>query len=112
VNSAELTPQSRPLLARVAADLAKHPDLRVEVQAHTDSSGSDSYNLQLSQRRAEAVRDYLVTQGVPPRQVEARGYGEAGPIADNATAEGRARNRRAVMSVIENPSGVAIGGRP
>ena len=110
LNSAELTTDSRPLLARVAADLAKYPKLRIEVQGHTDGSGSDRYNMQLSQRRAAAVRDYLVSQGVAPGQVEARGYGESMLIADDRTAEGRARNRRVVLSVLENPGNVEVEG--
>jgi OOP family OmpA-OmpF porin len=110
LNSAELTADSRPLLARVAADLAKYPKLRIEVQGHTDGSGSDRYNMQLSQRRAAAVRDYLISQGVAPAQVEARGYGESMLIADDRTAEGRARNRRVVLSVLENPGNVEVEG--
>jgi OOP family OmpA-OmpF porin len=103
LNSADLTAESRPVLERTAADLKKYPRLRVEVQGHTDSSGSDQYNLTLSQRRAQAVREFLITQGVASEQLEARGYGEAQPIASNATAEGRARNRRVVVKVLENP---------
>jgi OmpA-OmpF porin, OOP family len=110
VNSAQLTAESRPLLARVAADLAKYPSLRVEMQGHTDSSGADEYNMKLSERRAQAVRDYLVSQGVPARQVDARGYGETQPVADNSTAEGRARNRRVVMDVLDNPGQVEVEG--
>jgi OOP family OmpA-OmpF porin len=108
LNSVELTADSRPLLARVAADLAKYPKLRIEVQGHTDGSGSDRYNMQLSQRRASAVRDYLISQGVAPGQVEARGYGESMLIADDRTAEGRARNRRVVLSVLDNPGNVEV----
>jgi len=97
----------------VAADQVKYPKLRIEVQGHTDSTGSERYNLQLSQRRAEAVREYLIAQGVAPGQVEARGYGEMQPIADNSTAEGRARNRRVVMRVLENPGHVEVeAGQP
>jgi len=108
VNSADLTPESRPVLERVAADLKKYPQLRVELEGHTDSSGSDQYNLQLSQRRAQSVRDYLVSLGVAARQVEARGYGETKPIASNDTPEGRARNRRVMMSVLDNPGDVNV----
>lgn len=110
LNSAELTAESRPVLTRVAAELSKYPRLRVELQGHTDSSGSDDYNLKLSQRRALAVRDYLIAQGVPSGQLEARGYGETQPIASNATAEGRALNRRVVMKVLENPAEVDVKG--
>jgi OOP family OmpA-OmpF porin len=110
VNSAQLTDGSRPTLARVAADLVKYPGLRIEVQGHTDSSGADAYNMKLSEKRAQAVREYLVAQGVPARQVEARGYGETQPIADNDTAEGRTRNRRVVMAVLDNPGQVTVEG--
>jgi OOP family OmpA-OmpF porin len=108
LNSAELTADSRPVLVRVAADLAKYPKLRIEVRGHTDGSGSDRYNMQLSQRRATAVRDYLISQGVAPGQLEARGYGESMLIADDRTAEGRARNRRVVLCVLENPGDIEI----
>lgn len=108
LDSSDLTAASRPVLARIAADLKKYPRLRVELQGHTDSSGSDAYNLKLSERRAQAVREYLLAQGVSGEQVEARGYGEAQPIASNATAEGRARNRRVVMKVLANPGDVEV----
>jgi outer membrane protein OmpA-like peptidoglycan-associated protein len=64
------------------------------VEGYTDSQGSDTYNLDLSQRRADAVRDYLVHRGYDSSRVQAHGIGEGRPIADNATAEGRANNRR------------------
>jgi len=108
LNSADLTEESRPVLARVAADLKKYPRLRVKLQGHTDSSGSDDYNLKLSERRAQSVRDYLISQSVSSAQVEARGYGETQPIASNDTADGRARNRRVVMKVLANPGDVEV----
>jgi OOP family OmpA-OmpF porin len=108
VNSADLTAESRPVLERVAADLKKYPQLRVELEGHTDASGADRYNLQLSERRAQSVRDYLINVGVPARQVEARGYGETKPIASNDTPQGRALNRRVVMSVLDNPGDVNV----
>jgi OOP family OmpA-OmpF porin len=107
-NSATLTPESRPALDAVAADLRKYPRLRVELQGHTDSSGADAYNLDLSQRRAESVRNYLIAQGVPGTQLEARGYGETEPIADNTTAAGRAENRRVAMHVLANPGNADV----
>jgi outer membrane protein OmpA-like peptidoglycan-associated protein len=70
------------------------------VEGHTDSQGSDSYNQGLSQRRADAVRDYLVQRGYPADRIQARGMGKSHPIADNASPEGRANNRR-VEIVIE-----------
>lgn len=110
LNSARLTPESRNILDGVAVDLKKYPRLKVELQGHTDSSGADRYNLTLSQQRANAVRTYLTEQGVPATQLLAKGYGETQPIDDNASEEGRARNRRVVMSVVENPGDVNVKG--
>ena len=109
-NSATLTPGSLPVLDAVAEDLRKYPRLRVELQGHTDSSGADAYNLDLSRRRAESVLNYLVAQGVSGTQLEARGFGESEPIADNGTSEGRADNRRVVMRVLENPGNAPVQG--
>jgi len=103
LNSARLKPESRVVLDNVAADLKKYPRLRIELQGHTDSSGADEYNLKLSQQRADAVRTYLIDQGVAPSQLVARGYGESQPIEDNKTEAGRALNRRVVMYVLDNP---------
>jgi len=108
VNSANLTAASRPTLDEVARQLQRHPSLKIEVEGHTDSSGNDAYNLQLSQRRAAAVRDYLVTQGVSADRLTAKGYGETRPIADNSTVPGRLANRRVAMAVLDNPDGVKI----
>jgi OmpA-OmpF porin, OOP family len=108
LNSANLTADSRPVLDAVAADLMKHERLKVELQGHTDSSGADAYNMQLSERRASSVREYLISQGVPPTQLVSRGYGETQPIADNKTNEGRAQNRRVEMAVLENPGDVDV----
>jgi outer membrane protein OmpA-like peptidoglycan-associated protein len=108
LNSANLTADSRPVLDAVAADLVKHDRLKVELQGHTDSSGADAYNMQLSERRAAAVREYLIAQGVPPTQLVSRGYGETKPIAENKTNEGRAQNRRVEMAVLENPADVDV----
>jgi outer membrane protein OmpA-like peptidoglycan-associated protein len=70
------------------------------VEGHTDSRGTDAYNRSLSQRRADAVRDYLIQRGYPAEHIQSRGQGEGSPIASNASAEGRANNRR-VEIVIE-----------
>lgn len=110
VNSAVLAASSRPVLNTVAQDLKKYPRLRIELQGHTDSSGADAYNLKLSQQRADAVREHLIAQGVPAAQLVAKGYGETKPVDTNDTAEGRAHNRRVVMSVVENPGDVDVQG--
>jgi OOP family OmpA-OmpF porin len=92
--NAMLSPVARAVLDRVATSLAAHPALRVEVAGYTDSRGSMAINQRLSQTRADAVRGYLIERGVSPEQVTALGYGESNPIDTNATAAGRARNRR------------------
>lgn len=101
LNSATLTPDSRTRLDRVARSLREWPAVQVEVAGFTDSSGAAAYNRKLSDRRANAVRKYLVDQGVSASNLVARGYGEDNPIADNGTAEGRARNRRVVLRKLE-----------
>jgi OOP family OmpA-OmpF porin len=107
-NSATLTPESRAVLDPVATNLKKYPELQIELQGHTDSSGADQYNLRLSQQRADSVREHLVSEGVSASQVVARGYGESQPAANNNTPEGRAQNRRVVMKVLRNPGSVEI----
>jgi OOP family OmpA-OmpF porin len=107
-NSAKLTAESNSVLDAVAADLKKYSRLKVEVQGHTDSMGADAYNLRLSQQRSESVRAYLVAQGVSEAQLVAKGYGETTPVADNATAAGRAENRRVVLAVLDNPGDVEV----
>ena len=79
--------------------LRQYPDIRVEVAGHTDSIGSDQYNQGLSERRAKSVFDYLVGNGIDSGRLNSRGYGESAPIADNATREGRQRNRRVELVV-------------
>jgi OOP family OmpA-OmpF porin len=91
---ADLTPAARAVLDRVAGSLIGNPTVIVEVAGHTDNTGRRATNLRLSQERANAVRAYLIRLGVPAEQVRARGYGPDLPVADNATAAGRAQNRR------------------
>ncbi|MFH2080332.1 MAG: OmpA family protein [Pseudomonadota bacterium] len=74
--------------------LDKWGNVNIEVAGHTDSRGSDKYNMKLSQRRAEAVRNYLISKGIAADRLTAKGYGESQPVADNATDEGRFKNRR------------------
>ncbi len=100
-NSAQLTAPARVILTRVAETLRGNPDVRVEVAGHTDNTGARAYNMQLSQRRADAVVAYLVERGVAAAQLEARGYGPDSPVADNATREGRAQNRRVELKRLD-----------
>lgn len=93
-DSARLTADSVAALNDGLEILKRHADLQVEVAGHTDSRGTDEYNLGLSQRRANAVRDYLVNHGVAASRLVTKGYGESQPVADNATDAGRALNRR------------------
>ena len=89
-----IKPVSYALLNEVALALKDHANIRVRVEGHTDSRGSDRFNLKLSQGRAESVRLYLIQQGISPDRMEPRGFGETVPIADNRTDAGRAQNRR------------------
>jgi len=101
----ELKPEARERLARVSGILLAYSSLRVAIEGHTDSVGTDDYNQRLSEQRAEAVRDYLVSQGVAAQAVTARGLGKTQPIASNDTPDGRQRNRRVELVL----SGDAIG---
>ncbi len=90
-----LKPESYSALQDAAKILTDNPDIKVEIQGHTDSVGSDSYNQTLSEKRAYAIMNYLVTSlGITPERLSAKGYGELKPIASNDTEEGRALNRR------------------
>ncbi|HLA90043.1 MAG TPA: OmpA family protein [Gemmatimonadaceae bacterium] len=98
-DKATLKPAGRDSLQRAVSYLREHADARVEVQGHTDSKGADAYNQTLSERRASAVKVYLVSQGIAEQRIATRGYGESNPIADNGTDAGRAQNRR--VEIIE-----------
>lgn len=93
-DSAELKPQAEITLNEVAHRLHENTEIRVRIEGHTDSVGSAEYNQGLSQRRAESVRTYLISQGVAGDRMTAVGYGEERPVATNETPEGRALNRR------------------
>lgn len=100
VSSAELTPSSLSVLDEAALVLVENPSVKLEIEAHSDSDGSAKFNQKLSQRRAESVRVYLVSKGVLEENMKAIGYGEERPIADNSSAEGKAKNRRVEFIVI------------
>lgn len=99
-DSANIQPQFRPTLDQVSEVLADNPKTFVDVYGHTDSTGTDSYNQALSERRARSVADYLSGHGVNAARIGTRGYGETQPIASNDTEEGRAANRRVEIKVV------------
>jgi len=105
VDRAQLTPGGELQVVRLADVLQQMPERNVLIEGHTDSSGPDSYNDKLSQRRADAVEDLLIIQGIEPTRVVTRGYGERFPVAANDTAAGRQQNRR-VEIVILNPGDI------
>ncbi|MBM3778683.1 MAG: OmpA family protein [Acidimicrobiia bacterium] len=94
-----LKPEAIKILDQAAQTLAENPELRVTIEGHCDSIGTVEYNLALGTRRSTAARDYLVSRGVAASRLETVSYGEERPKADNATAEGRALNRRAALVV-------------
>ncbi|MBT3181359.1 MAG: OmpA family protein [Deltaproteobacteria bacterium] len=99
---AVIRPISYPILDDVAMLLMQNPQLGlVRVEGHTDWIGSDTYNQQLSERRANSVRNYLINKGIAPQRLQAAGYGESRPIADNNSVKGRARNRRTEFTVVQ-----------
>ena len=99
---AVLLEPSKKVLDEVVKTMGEHADLElVEVEGHTDWLGTEAQNLELSQRRAEAVRDYLVSKGVTSARLSPHGYGENKPIADNTTNEGRLANRRVTFRVLK-----------
>jgi OOP family OmpA-OmpF porin len=98
-DSAAILPESEAILDKAVEALKNASTIHVRVEGHTDSIGSERYNLKLSQRRAEAVVNYLVGQGIEASRLEPVGYGESEPVASNATKEGRYRNRRVELEV-------------
>lgn len=103
-----LKPGAREKLAKVAGIILGHPGLRIAVEGHTDSVGSNEYNLKLSENRANSVRAYLVTQSIDPAAVSAKGFGKTMPVADNGTAAGRQMNRRVELVVSGEILGTTI----
>jgi len=104
-----LRPGAREKLAKVSGIILAYPSLKLEVEGHTDSVGTDEYNMQLSENRASAVRDYLVEQGINTSSIAARGFGESQPVATNDTAAGRQQNRRVELVVSGDVIGTPIG---
>jgi outer membrane protein OmpA-like peptidoglycan-associated protein len=105
----ELKPGAREKLAKVAGIILAHSGLKIEVEGHTDSVGGDEYNMKLSENRANAVRMYLLEQGLNNGSITAKGFGKTTPVADNSTAAGRQRNRRVELVVSGEILGSPVG---
>lgn len=99
-DSSTLTADARSILNGIVAGLRGQPTMEVRIEGHTDSTGSEAYNLELSRKRAQAVRTYLTEQGIEGRRLQSEGHGESRPEASNATREGRAQNRRVEFHVL------------
>jgi len=105
-NKYTLKPETREKLAKVSGILLAYPGLKIQLEGHTDSIGSDEYNQKLSEQRANSVRDYLTSQGVPADSTTAVGLGKSDPVASNDNAAGRQKNRRVEMVVSGAPIGI------
>lgn len=101
VNKWDIKPDAYPTLNKLFASFQKSPTLIVEIAGHTDNIGEEKDNLRLSQRRADAIRNYLIKKGVSPDRILSKGYGEKEPVATNDTEAGKAKNRRTEVKVIE-----------
>ncbi len=99
-NQSNVMPQFRGTLDQIAQSLQAYPSSAIDVLGHTDSTGSDAYNQDLSERRARSVADVLAADGVSRVRIATRGYGESAPIADNSTEAGRAANRRVEIRIV------------
>jgi uncharacterized repeat protein (TIGR01451 family) len=101
-NSAQLTASAEQVLAEAAGNLKSFTGLRLEIQAHTDNQGNDAYNMALSEKRAQSVMSFLVSQGIAAERLTARGYGETRQAESNDTVEGRAANRRVEFVILDD----------
>jgi outer membrane protein OmpA-like peptidoglycan-associated protein len=102
VNKSDLKPVSKENITKLATTLKKYEDTNILIEGHTDATGTDEYNLELSKKRAEAVANYLATLQVSPTRFTIMGYGEAQPLMTNDTPEGRAANRRVELGIMAN----------
>lgn len=100
LNESSIKPSFSGTLESVALVLKEYNKTIIQIEGHTDSSGSDSYNQLLSERRASSVRDFLLNQGIEPKRTRAVGYGERYPVASNDTAAGREQNRRVELTLV------------
>jgi len=101
-DKSNIRPDAQPILEEACKTLKAEPEIQVSCDGYTDSIGSEEYNMGLSKRRANAVRDWLIKCGIQASRLTARGFGESNPVASNSTAEGRAQNRRTELVVTGN----------
>jgi len=101
INSAEVKSESYPMLNDAVLIMKKNPDLTVEIDGHTDNTGTAAYNMTLSEKRAEAIKDHLVTRGIDPKRLTTKGFGFTKPAASNDTKAGRAKNRRVEFTPVK-----------
>lgn len=97
---ADVKPQFQPVLSRLSQSIQQYPDTIVQIEGHTDSTGSASFNQTLSENRADSVRSYMAQRGVESNRLIAVGYGASRPVADNSTPQGRAQNRRVEVLIV------------
>ena len=109
VNSAALRLQAKETLGQMADVMVRYPDSDILVKGHTDGTGSERYNLELSKGRAKAVNEYLIDEGVAGQRITAIGFGETFPVAPNDTAEGRQKNRRVEIEIKPRPQAASTG---
>jgi outer membrane protein OmpA-like peptidoglycan-associated protein len=102
VDKSDIKPATKTNLDQLSETLKKYDDTNILVEGHTDNTGEDEYNKKLSNRRADAVQSYLVSQGVANGRIQTKGYGETQPIADNNTDAGRKANRRVEVAIYAN----------
>ena len=104
-----LRPEAREKLAKISGIVLAYPDLRLAIEGNTDSVGSDAMNQELSEQRANSVRDYLAKENIPVASMTSQGFGKTQPVASNDTAEGRQQNRRVELVVSGEVIGTVIG---
>jgi outer membrane protein OmpA-like peptidoglycan-associated protein len=107
-DSSEIQPAARQNLTQLANSLKEYPDSKVLIVGHTDSSGSEEYNLELSNRRSQSAKTFLVSRGLDSNRIESQGRGESEPIADNATETGRDLNRRVEVAIFASEEYVEL----
>ena len=104
-----LRPEAREKLAKISGIVLAYPDLRLAIEGNTDSVGSDAMNQQLSEQRADSVRDYLAEENIPAASMTSQGFGKTQPVASNDTAQGRQENRRVELVVSGDVIGTTVG---